>query len=629
MQALSIAIRQDQWRDADWQVQALQQTKDTNQAHLLYYTGLFQNGLLNNEIQNLDLTMNALMTRTGANVVEATGEILNIIPDPFVGAVSSGASVPAGTKLAHLFEAIGRIMQTVADIQSTTAGMDMTQAGWQRRAVEWMHQMQALPIEIQQTELQILGAHRRRDQALRELNNQQRQVEHATEVLDFLRDKFTATELYLFLQQETAALYRQMYELARSAADEAMRSFRFELPHVSQWFLPDEEWGSLHAGLMAGERLDFALRRMEKAYLEENRREFELTKHISLRQDFPVAFLQLRTAGYCEIAIPEWMFDADFPGLYLRRFKSLQATVPIVAGPLTGVHCRLTMLSSATRVSPEVRPPAQHCCRDGREHSEYAACADDPRVIREYAARESIATSSGQNDSGLFELSFRDERYLPFEYRGVVSRWRIELPRENNYFDLDTLTDLVLHVNYTAREGGGALREAAARDARGRLPGDGLRLFDLRHDFPDAWPGLRLQDRDDGGERDGRQDRPRRLRLGFTPAMFPFVPGRPVRTIDRLVLMFAAPGAASGRHHLIRFWPDGADLDQATEVECVAGGAWPGFFYGTVDLREHPLGPLPENRPVTCTFEVPAEAGPVRSAFVVASYDAAPGEREG
>ena len=76
----------------------------------------------------------------------------------------------------------------------------MTQAGWQRRAVEWLHQMQTLPIEIQQIELQILGAQRRRDQALQELNNSQRQIEHATEVLDFLRDKFTATELYLWLQ---------------------------------------------------------------------------------------------------------------------------------------------------------------------------------------------------------------------------------------------------------------------------------------------------------------------------------------------------------------------------------------------------------------------------------------------
>ena len=40
-----LAIRQDQWRDADWQVQALQQTKDINQTNLLYYTDLYQNGL--------------------------------------------------------------------------------------------------------------------------------------------------------------------------------------------------------------------------------------------------------------------------------------------------------------------------------------------------------------------------------------------------------------------------------------------------------------------------------------------------------------------------------------------------------------------------------------------------------
>ena len=96
--------------------------------------------------------------------------------------------------------------------------MDLTQAGWQRRSDEWFHQMQVLPIEIQQIELQILGAQRRRDQALQELNNQQRQIEHATEVLDFLRDKFTATDLYLWLQKETAALHRQMYELALRAA---------------------------------------------------------------------------------------------------------------------------------------------------------------------------------------------------------------------------------------------------------------------------------------------------------------------------------------------------------------------------------------------------------------------------
>ena len=73
-------------------------------------------------------------------------------------------------------------------------------------------------------------------------------------------------------------------------------------------------------------------------------------------------------------------------------------------------------------------------CGDAEPRARLRACPDDPRIVRQYGAREAIATSCGQNDSGLFELNFRDQRYLPFEYMGAVSRWRIELPPENNYF---------------------------------------------------------------------------------------------------------------------------------------------------------------------------------------------------
>ena len=130
------------------------------------------------------------------------------------------------------------------------------------------------------------------------------------------------------------------------------------------------------------------------------------------------------------------------------------------------------------------------CCRARSGQQLRRRCRTTRASYARYAATEAIATSSGQNDSGLFELSFRDERYLPFEFAGAVSRWRIELPPETNFFDLDTLSDVVLHLNYTAREGGDALAAAAAEAARCRLPGDGLRLFDVRRDLSDAWPGL-------------------------------------------------------------------------------------------------------------------------------------------
>jgi len=74
--------------------------------------------------------------------------------------------------------------------------------------------------------------------------------------------------------------------------------------------------------------------------------------------------------------------------------------------------------------------------------------------------------SNAQNDSGMFELNFRDERYLPFEGAGVISRWRIELPQTFRQFSYDTISDVVLHIKYTARDGGVPLREAAIGNLR-------------------------------------------------------------------------------------------------------------------------------------------------------------------
>jgi hypothetical protein len=639
MLALGISIREDQWRDADWQVQALQQTKDVNQTNLLYTAGLYRSGLINDEIQNLNLTVNAMQTRTSANTIEAIGEAMNIVPDFFVGAMSTFSQIPIGTKLAGLFQVIGKVMQTNADIQATNAGLDATNANWLRRSAEWLHQMQTLQIEIEQVELQILGAQRRRDQAMDELNNQQRQLEHSGELQDFLRDKFATMGLYQWMRKETAALHARMYDLALAAAREAERAFNFERGHPTREFIPDEPWDNLHQGLMAGDRLVFALQQMEKAYRDENRRELELTKHLSLRLHFPLEYLQLRLTGHCEIDVPDWMFDLDYPGHYMRRIRNVSLTLPCVSGPYTGVHCRLTLLSSTTRVRPETRPPGHRCC-EGGTGNEYEGCPNDPRIVREYAARESIATSSGQNDEGLFELNFNDERYLPFEYLGAVSRWRIELPPENNYFDLDTVTDAVLHLNYTARDGGDVLRAAAAESARHRLPGDGLRLFEVRQDFPDAWAVLRRQgpERPEGHdqERDGQHGendrdeyhhdaRPHRLDLRFGPAMFLFVPGRPDRRIEQFLVAVDAADAREGDHHVLR-------LHRSTEARswrndvvegvCVRDGEQPSLSFATIDLGAHPLGPVSEHRSAECALELPAGLGEIRRVFIVARYTA-------
>jgi hypothetical protein len=183
----------------------------------------------------------------------------------------------------------------------------------------------------------------------------------------------------------------------------------------------------------------------------------------------------------------------DYPGHYLRRIKTLSLTMPCVTGPYTSVNCTLTLLQS--RIRWDSSP--------GRGYAEDPP-AGDPRFSYNFTESQSIATSTAQSDSGLFEVNFRDERYLPFEGLGAVSQWMISLPPECNAFDFDTLTDVIMTLRYTSRDGGALLRDAARKGAvlpapapqAGGIPSAApypakqtnlARYFSLRHEFPTEW----------------------------------------------------------------------------------------------------------------------------------------------
>jgi len=637
---LTLQVRQDQWREADWQVQALGKTKEVSQTNRRYYKQLIDVNLINEELDYQSNTEIAIDLRSRAIRDEETGAALRLIPDLFVGFPCEETWLALGTKLGEMFEVLARITNENAEIAGLNAALDLTQAGWQRRLDEWVHQVEVLDLEIEQVEIQILGAERHRDQALQELNIQQRQLEQSCEVLDLLRDQFTSHELYLYLQKETAALHGKMYELARHLAQEAQRAFNFELGYGRRNFLNREEWDDLHEGLLAGERLELALQRMEVAYLDCNRREYELTKHISLALHFPLEFLRLKLTGCCEIKVPEWMFDLDYPGQYLRQIEDVSLTIPCVTGPYTGVHCRLTLLSSETRVDPCLPCPVADCCQEkpanpcGCQHGaeeHYRSRRGDRRLVRHYGAREAIATSSGRNDSGLFELNFRDERHLPFEFFGAVSCWRIELPPENNYFDLDSLTDLILHLNYQAREGGDALRQAARGAARRRLPGNGWIYLDLRKDFPDVWELFRRTRKQ--GESEAS------MTLKVTRRLFPFLPGDPALRISKLAVLFETPKSCEPScpelrecpcvregmpaSHLVEVTVDRADEERGdsceVEIPCVAGADSPHLYHGIGAVKLGPLDRCHECHSLTLTF-----AGPgceLKRAFLLCHYE--------
>jgi hypothetical protein len=189
------------------------------------------------------------------------------------------------------------------------------------------------------------------------------------------------------------------------------------------------------------------------------------------------------------------LFDLDFPGQYFRRIKGVRLTIPCVTGPHTSVSAKLTLTGSAYRKESAVGPSYPY------------TGFDDARFVHDPIGITSIATSRAQGDPGMFEFNFRDERYLPFEGAGALSRWRLELPTEYRQFDYNTISDVVLDLSYTARDGGGLLKlgaQDAIVDGLNRireLAVDGVpavsglaRAFSLRKEFPDVFHRLLTED---------------------------------------------------------------------------------------------------------------------------------------
>jgi len=239
--------------------------------------------------------------------------------------------------------------------------------------------------------------------------------------------------------------------------------------------------GALHLAveldvLLAGERLQADLRRLEATYLDQNARELEITKHISLALNDPIALQAFKTDGVCFFDLSEELFDLDHPGHYLRRIKNVSLTIPCITGPYTSIACSLAL--TAHRVRYRLGD------KDGQPNG-YAWKPNDPRFQESYGQVEQIVTSSAQNDAGLFETNLRDERYLPFEGAGAISSWTLQMPKELAQFDWSTITDAIVHLRYTARDGGPKLREGAITNL-GQALSKGIRLLSARHDVPEG-----------------------------------------------------------------------------------------------------------------------------------------------
>ncbi|WP_122315498.1 neuraminidase-like domain-containing protein [Pseudomonas cichorii] len=433
---------------------ALQASQQIAAARAGFYARLAAENVSPAEIAAATAHFSARVANGVAATATAAAAALKIIPNHLgihAGAIAGMANGGAGGGAVGGFrlEGIPEIVAVGAHALSTlndSVGDALERSEiFRRRRQEWENARDQAELEVNQIAAQLVV----HDAQTRVTALQLRQAEEAkkqAEVIHaFLNKRFTNSQLYQWLNGQFSTFYYQAYDATFSLCLAAQACWQYEIADYSATFIQPAAWKDAWRGLTAGESLKLNLLRMDAAYLARHDRKLEIVKTVSVKQ-LPVStdedpsinlgwdavVARLADEGIAEFEITRAMLDAIFPGHYLRRIKRISISLPVTIGPYEDIGATLTQTYNAVQMS---------------------AAADGP-LKENMRASQQIAVSTGVDDDGMFVFNFDDERYLPFEGTGAISRWALTFSNPELQRDLiNSITDIIVHMRYTARKG--------------------------------------------------------------------------------------------------------------------------------------------------------------------------------
>lgn len=448
-------IKRKAIEDLQDQLQGLEQSLQSAQYRQTYYDNLISNGLSAAEAAALTLMAEGIAVRLGAVAFNGLSIAGYLAPNIFGladGGMKFGDAINAGAQIAGV----------TADIMGQGASIAQTVGEYQRRSSDWTMQSKLAGYEIAGTTNQIDATNARIAGAQQDLAAHLQQINYSTQELQYLTQQFTNQQLYGWMIGRLATLYFQSYRLTQELALAAQTCYQYEMDTDDQ-IVTFNYWDSLRRGLLAGEGLALALDQLQKAYTDDDSRLLEIEKTVSIRQNFPAAFFgfiwgygsgdQNQGQGQLNFVLPEALFDFDFPSHYCRKIKAISISVPCVIGPYQELHATLTQNGNAVVITPDLGAVKYVAQRISTSNTEPPA--PPAGTVREnWISNQSIVISQGVDDDGMFVLNFDEEQYLPFEGAGAVSAWTFSMPPETNLIDFDSISDVIVKVRYTAKDGG-------------------------------------------------------------------------------------------------------------------------------------------------------------------------------
>ena len=479
----------------EWQVQQKQSVIDALNANLAlgnqrlsYYTTEKPNVINAEETYGLLLMGASAYLDSSVAVAQSLAAGEATLPYFTFGAAGFGGtpSSDAGEDASAATKAGAEAIKALATGMDKNAALLNAMGKFSHTKDDLVEKITEANIDIEHTNLQIAGAQLDLQIAQQNQALHQEQIDNLQKQIDFLNSKFTSDGLYDWMVSSLSATYFQSYQLAYQMCKQVERCYQYELGIQNSSFIQFGYWDSLYKGLLAGETLNHDLRRMQSSYLQQNARRYELSRFVSLAVLNPTQFQTLLVNGWCDFSLPESLFDGDYPGHYNRRLTRVSMTV-VYPSPskFDNVKATLTLVSNQVRISTQAQS-------DGSDYPETPPGSDSRFIYNYGAVPQKIALGNAQDDPGLFITSIAsnivDQRYLPFENAGAVSSWRLDMAQINNEVDLSTVGDIVLHLYYTALDGGAEFQQAVVASNTSNLPTSGIKIFSAQNDFAAASP---------------------------------------------------------------------------------------------------------------------------------------------
>lgn len=349
------------------------------------------------------------------------------------------------------FEGVFHAYQAFAQGEANAAranGSDLERTEqFGRRAQEWAHAEQQARLELAQIDALLLVQAEQEKATHLQLRSAHTALNQAKSAYQLLGMRFTGAQLYQWLTAQLSTFYYALYDSVHSLCLAAQACWQYETAD-SQQFFQGGAWHHTSRGLLIAEGLKLNLVKMNAAYLQHTPRELEISKTVSLRhrlieclvttegkssqttQTWAEHKVGLISSGTIGFSLTQALLNEDYPGHTLRRIKHVSVSLPATLGPYEDIKATLTQTRN------EIQMP-------------------DGTLKIDLRAHQQIALSRGLDDDGLFTLNFdNDPRYLPFEYTGAVSTWSLNFTnalRQKNL--LESITDIIIHVRYTARPG--------------------------------------------------------------------------------------------------------------------------------------------------------------------------------